>query len=247
MERKNKKSGKSLKVLLWIAGGLALLLLTMAVTILIQQSLRPPKNTPAPTMAPTATPEPTPLPDRSYDSASRPSFEPDITLLGLNSDEIESYGEDYFSSEYWLDITPEALAQRTGCSVIRHTGLGYSYIVWNGAYYRLGEGDDGKGVLDVIPCDLNADDLPDVLYTYHFGIGTDAQTKVGWFDFSTGKSTLSLFGMQQDYVALSEEEGSCILYRCTRFVDENGGFALHFTDRIGEIIEQSGELYLMLD
>lgn len=247
MEHNNTKVAKPLKVVLWIAGGLALLLLTMAVTILIQQLFRPSQPAALPTESPTATPEPTPVPDRSYDSSSRPSFEPDTTRLGMSSEEIESYGEEYLSSEYWLDITPEELAQSTGCSVIRHTKLGYSYIVWNGDYYRLGEGDDGKGVLDVILCDLNADDQPDILYTYHFGTGSDAQTKVGWFDFSAKTSILSPFGMQRDFIALNQENGSCILYRCTRTVDENGGFALHFTDRIGEVIEQSDSLYLMLD
>ena len=127
-----------------------------------------------------------------------------------------------------------------------HIGLGYSYLVLDGDYYRLGEGDDGKGVLDVILCDLNYDGEWDVLYTYHFGHGDGTQAKVGWFDLAARTGVLSPFGTAGDYLALNEEDGAYILYRCERAVDENGGFALTFTDRLGEVIEQNGGLFLLL-
>lgn len=247
MEKKpTKKRKNALRTLLFVVGALALLLLSMAVTIGIQQCMRPQKPV-VTTEAPTETPEPTPLPDRSYDSRKKPSFMPELDKLGLSDDELASYGEEYFMPENWLDITPDDLKNAVGCTVIRHIGLGYSYIVQEGAYYRLGEGDDGKGVLDVLLSDLNDDGEPDVLYTYHFGTGYDAQTKIGWFDFATLSGKLSPFGMQRDFLALNAEDGAYCVYRCTRFVDEEGGFALHFTDRIGEVVEQSGELYLMLE
>lgn len=245
MEKKQTNGKKIGRILLLIFAGLLLLLLSMGATILIQQSVQSNKA-PSPTTAPTDTPAPTALPDRSYDSWNKPAFEPDTGRLGLTEEELSSYDEDYFGAENWLDITPEEL-QKIGCAVIRHIGTGYSYVVIEGEYYRLGEGNDGKGVLDVILCDLNFDEMPDLLYTYHFGTGSEAQTKVGWFDPDSKTQKLSPFGMLNDYLALNPEDGAYVLYRCTRFVDENGGFALHFTDRIGEVIEQGGELFLILD
>ena len=244
--KKTKGLPKAVTVLLLILGGLALLLLAMGGTILVQQSLRPQKATPRPTALPTDTPAPTPLPDRSYDADKHPAFTPDLSKLGMSADEIDNYGAESFTPEYWLDITPDDLKAATGAAVIRHIGLGYSYVVLGGEYYRLGEGDDGKGVLDVILCDLNLDDEPDMLYTYHFGYGDAAQSKVGWFDFSTRTGVLSPFGTMGDFLALREEDGAYMVYRCARAVDENGGFALTFLDRIGEVIEQSDELFLLL-
>ena len=244
--KKTKGLPKAVTVLLLILGGLALLLLAMGGTILVQQSLRPQKATPRPTAVPTDTPAPTPLPDRSYDADRHPDFVPDLSKLGMSADEIDNYGAESFTPEFWLDITPDDLKAATGAAVIRHIGLGYSYVVLDGEYYRLGEGDDGKGVLDVILCDLNLDDEPDMLYTYHFGYGDAAQSKVGWFDFSTRTGVLSPFGTMGDFLALREEDGAYMVYRCARAVDENGGFALTFLDRIGEVIEQSDELFLLL-
>ena len=100
--------------------------------------------------------------------------------------------------------------------------------------------------LDVILCDLNYDSEWDVLYTYHFGHGDGTQAKVGWFDLAARTGVLSPFGTAGDYLALNEEDGAYILYRCERAVDENGGFALTFTDRLGEVIEQNGGLFLLL-
>ena len=241
MEQPSKKK-RPLRAVLFVLGAIVLLLVAMGGTILIQQSLRPARATAVPTAEPTETPEPTPLPDRSYDSERKPAFVPELDKLGMTDDEIEAYGEEFLAPEYWLDITPDDLRAATGADVIRHIGLGYSYLVLDGTYYR-----HGKGVLDVLLTDLNNDGTPDMLYTYHFGVSTDAQTKVGWFDFATLHGQLSPFGMQQDFLALNAEGDAIVLYRCTRFVDENGGFALHFTDRLGELVEQSDRLYLMME
>ncbi len=243
---KRKKKRNPLTALLLVLGAILLLGLAMAGTVLLQRACRAanrPQTTARPTA--TATPEPTPIPDRSYDYANRPSFTPAIDRLGIGADEIAYYGEERFAAENWLDLTPDAL--KGEWAVIRNIALGYSYLVHGDEYYRLGEGDDGKGVLDVLVSDLDEDGAPELLYTYHFGVSTDAQTKIGWFNLETRTGTLSSFGMQNGFLALSEEDGAYIVYRCTRTVDRDGGFALHFTDRIGELVEQAGALYLMME
>ena len=125
-------------------------------------------------------------------------------------------------------------------------GLGYSYVIFQGNYYRLGEGDDGKGLLDIIQSDLNGDEIPDLLYTYHFGAGADAQTKVGWFDLETCTEKISSFGLSDGFAMLNAEEGSYAIYRCERTVDEQFSVTLQFGDKIGEIVEQMDALYLLI-
>ncbi len=242
-----KPLNKTIRILLYITGAVLLLLLSMGVTTWIQHRARaaskPPQSV---TEAPTETPEPTPMPDRFYDGLRNPAFEPDVTKLGISDDEIESYDEDVFLPQYWMDMTPEDMDESIGCTVIRHMGLGYSYVIYEGNYYRIGEGDDGKGLLDIILSDLNGDEKPDLLYTYHFGAGTDAQTKVGWFDLSTSAEKVSSFGIREGFAMLCEEEGSYVLYRCERSVDEQFSAILQFGDRIGEIVEQMDALYLLI-
>jgi hypothetical protein len=243
MENKQKKGMKPLHMLLLVLGGILLLALAMGATILIQQAARTKRPAAIATPEPTATPEATPIPDRSYAVLENPAFVPELDKLGLTEAELDYFGEENFAPEMWVDLTPDGFSG----AVIRNIAVGYSYVVLDGSYYRLGEGSDGKGVLDVLLCDLNADDEPDLLYTYHFGTTEDGETKVGWFDCVDRRSVVSSFGMQKAYLALSEEDGAYLVYRCTRSVDETGAFALHFTDRIGEILEKGGELYLMME
>lgn len=239
-----KAAKKTLLVIACILGALVLLVAAFATTFLIQRCTYE-QAQPTATAEPTPTPEPTPMPDRIYDANHKPDFDPEIEKLGMTDSEIMDYGAEYLLREYWLDITPETLAPEYG-KVIRHIGLGYSYLVLDGTYYRLGEGDDGKGVLDVIVCDLNWDEIPELLYTYHFGTGSDAQAKIGWFDCADRSDTRSPFAMQNDYLALDESDGRCLLYHATRTVTEDGTFRLHFESLIGELTESEGALYLTL-
>ena len=119
----------------------------------------------------------------------------------------------------WIDLTPEGFSG----AVIRNIAVGYSYVVLDGAYYRLGEGDDGKGLIDAVLCDLNGDDEEDLLYTYHFGTKEDGETKVGWFDCAEKTNAVSSFGMRNDYLAICEENGAYAVYRCSRAVDAASG------------------------
>lgn len=242
-----KPLNKTVRILLYIIGAVLLLVLSMGVTVGIQQCARSRNAKPKTvTEAPTATPEPTPKPDRFYDGLHNPTFEPDLTKLGISEEEILSYDEDCFLPQYWMDMTPAEMDESIGCSVLRHMGLGYSYVVYGGEYYRLGEGDDGKGLLDVILSDLNGDEKPDLLYTYHFGAGADALTKVGWFDLETCTETVSAFGLKDGFAMLNAEEGSYVIYRCERSVDEQFGVLLQYREKIGEIVEQMGTLYLLI-
>lgn len=243
MEQKKSNGKKGLRVLLLVLGGILLLGLAMGATVLIQQSLRPKRPAATPTPEPTATPEPTPIPDRRYDVLDPSAFTPETEKLGLTEAELDYYGEENFAPGMWIDLTPEGFSGK----VIRNIAVGYSYVVLDGAYYRLGEGDDGKGLIDAVLCDLNGDDEEDLLYTYHFGTKEDGETKVGWFDCAEKTNAVSSFGMRNDYLAICEENGAYAVYRCSRAVDAaSGAFSLHFTDRIGEMLEQGGTLYLML-
>ena len=94
----------------------------------------------------------------------------------------------------------------------------------------------------------NWDDVPDLLYTYHFGANEDQCAKVGWFDFDTHTSALSDFQLQNGFLALSEQDGEYVLFRAERDADlETGTFGLTFTQRIGTLIESRGRLILVME
>ena len=193
----------------------------------------------------TPTPEPTPLPDRVYFADKNPSAAPPLDKLDLPEGHLEDYADALRDATHWIDLTPEG-AQ--GFTVIRSIDLGCSYVVENGEYYRLGEGEDGKGVVDVILTDLDLDDEPDLLYTYHFGANEDALSKVGWFRFDTHTSSLSGFAQKDGFLSLIEENGNYILFRAVRDVDyETGTFGLTLTERLGEITEVLGNIELIMD
>ncbi len=199
----------------------------------------------SPEATPTTTPAPTPLPDRVYSADRKPETAPPVELLDLSDGTSEETLELLTDREYWIDLTPE---NADGFRVIRNWRVGCSYLVENGEYYRLGEGEGGKGVVDVIVTDLDFDDEPDLLYTYHYGANEYVFSKVGWFNFATHTSVFSDFSQLDGFLSLVEEDGNCILYRAVRNADvETGTFGLTLTERLGEITEAMGRIVLIMD
>jgi hypothetical protein len=197
------------------------------------------------TAAPTATPEPTPLPDRVYSADRHPDAAPPIEKLDLPESHIADYADVLSDPARWIDLTPDGAE---GFTVIRSIDVGCSYVVENGEYYRLGEGEDGKGAVDVLLTDLDYDDVPDLLYTYHYGSNEDAMSKVGWFRFDTHESALSDFAQKDGFFSIIEEDGRYILCRAVRDVDlDTGTFGLTITERLGEVSETMGRIVLILD
>lgn len=193
----------------------------------------------------TPTPEPTPLPDRVYSADKNPPFAPPLDALDISQGHLDEYSELLSDATRWIDLTPEGAE---GFTVIRSIDLGCSYVAENGKYYRLGEGEDGKGVVDVLLTDLDLDDEPDLLYTYHFGANEDTFSKVGWFRFATHTSSLSGFAQKDGFLSLLEEDGNYILFRAVRDADlDTGTFGLTLTERLGEITETMGRIELVMD
>ena len=193
----------------------------------------------------TPTPEPTPVPQRLYSADNHAEFAPPLDRLNINEGHIEEFYEDLSDPTHWILLTPKGAE---GFEVIRSIDVGCSYVVQDDEYYRIGEGENGKGVVDVILTDFNGDDRPDLLYTYHFGANEDERSKVGWFDLQTHQSVLSDFSLMHGFLALDEEDGSYVLYRAARDADlDTGTFGLNLTERMGEVTEENGRIILMLD
>ena len=200
---------------------------------------------PKETAAPTDTPAPTPQPQRLYSAEKHLAEAPPLELLDVNEGHLEDYTEGLSDPTHWIVLTP---AGAQGFEVIRSIDLGCSYVVQDGVYYRLGEGEDGKGAVDVFLTDFNWDDEPDLLYTYHFGSNEDECAKVGWFDLATHTSVLSDFSLKKGFLALDEDAEGFVLYRAERSVDlDTGTFGLDLIQRLGEITEENGRILLLLD
>ena len=238
-----KVLGKGVFVVICILAAILLLIGAIFGTIYVQRCVS--RSNPKETPVPTDTPAPTPLPQRLYSAERHLDVAPDTALLDINEGHLEDYAEGLSDPTHWIVLTPEGAS---GFEVIRSIDLGCSYVVQDGVYYRLGEGEDGKGAVDVFLTDFNWDDEPDLLYTYHFGSNEDECAKVGWFDLKTHTSVLSDFSLKKGFLALDEDEEGFVLYRAERSVDlDTGTFGLDLTEKLGEITEENGRILLMLD
>ena len=180
-----------------------------------------------------------------YSADKHPEIAPPLEKLDLSDAHIEDYADVLGDATRWIDLTPDGAE---GFTVIRSIDLGCSYVVENGEYYRLGEGEDGKGAVDVLLADLDVDDVPDLLYTYHYGSNEDTYSKVGWFRFDTHQSVLSDFAQKDGFLSLLEQDGIYYLFRAERGVDpDTYSFGLTLVERLGEITEVSGRIVLILD
>ena len=193
----------------------------------------------------TPTPEPTPIPQRLYSADRHLEEAPPPEKLDINEGHIEEFSEGLSDPTHWIVLTPEGAS---GFEVIRSIDVGCTYAVIDGTYYRLGEGENGKGAVDVILTDFDEDDEPDLLYTYHFGANEDECSKVGWFDLTTHESVLSDFSLMHAFLALEEREDSYVLYRAERDADlDTGTFGLNLVERMGEVTEENGRILLKLE
>lgn len=232
-------------VLCCVLGFFLLFGLTFALTLNARRQTEAQRTAP-PTSTPTAIPSPTPVPERNYDKGETLSFDPDTSALGMEASVLEDFADE-LGAAYWVDVTPDSLKAVSDAIVIRHTLIECSYLVQDGAYYRLGEGLGGYGVMDMLVCDLNFDGTNEILYTYSFGNQSEYTSKVGWFDLAAHTDVHSDFSLPQGNLALANEDGACILYRCTRGDGATeGGYVLYLGDRLGELVEDDSALFLLL-
>ena len=198
--------------------------------------------TPTPSLIPTASPTPTPLPN--YHSLS---FDPEVSALPGLMQAAEAQPE-LMGGDHWVDITPENL-DLPGYVLFRHESLGYSYLkLPEGGYLRLGEQTQGCGVVNGVYADLNADDAPELLYTYTAETEAGPCARVGWLDLTTQENRTGAFLLQGADLALLEEGGRVLLYRAALSdTDSRGAYAIEFLAPLGELIEREDELFLLME
>ena len=87
--------------------------------------------------------------------------------------------------EYWVDITPANMILPE-YTLFRHVELGYSFLrLPDGRYLRLGETTEGCGVVNGVFADLDANDQPELVYTYTAEAEDGPAARVGWLDLTT--------------------------------------------------------------
>lgn len=187
----------------------------------------------------TSEPENTPLPN-----FHALSFDPDVEKLQLSDGIRESY-EGYWGKEYWVDITPE---NEAGITLFRHVSLGLSFLALpDGTYIKLGEGETGA-VEYALCTDLDLDGEEELLYTYSGEMNDSKCAKVGWMNLTTLEKKDGAFTLQGGTLAILEQNGRVFLYRAEKTqTDSLGFYELTCTERLGELLEQSGTLVLLLD
>lgn len=230
-------------VVLSVLGFIAVLLGAIGATVALKKQQAQAAPTPIPTAVPTAVPTATPQPN--YYALS---FDPELDKLPG----IGSYKEDYaeiLGGDYWVDITPANKKLPEAYVVFRHVTLGLSYILFpDGTYVRLGETTAGCGVVNAVYEDLNLDGVPELLYTYTAEGGSGICCKVGWMDLDTRAVKEGSFSLQSGSMALQAEGGGVLLYRASLSATESSGFyVIDYGEKLGELLEQEGELYLSLE
>ena len=236
-----KVLGKGVFVVVCILAALLLLAGAIYGTYRVQRCMKGEKVV----ASPTPTPEPTPVPQRLYSADRHLTEAPPLDKLHINEGHIEDFTEELSDPTHWIVLTPNGAE---GFEVIRSIDIGCTFLVQDGEYYRLGEGENGKGAVDVILTDFDCNDEPDLLYTYHFGANEEERSKVGWFDLNTHRSVLSDFSLMNGFLALEETDESYVLYRAERNADlDTGSFGLNLTERLGEVTEEDGRILLMIE
>ena len=227
-----------------LAGLVGFLLLFLAVTAATVASARQKKlnATPTPTAIPTEEPTPTPLPN--YHALG---FDPDLAQMeGMNAVPEEHRGE--LGAAFWVDVTPtnEAVA---GYTLFRHVELGYSFLLLpDGRYLRLGERTEGCGVVNALFAALDADDGPELIYTYTVETEDGPAARVGWLDLATLENRTAAFLLKRDALALADDGGRLLLYRAAlQTTDSRGFYAIDFLSPLGELMERDGALFLEME
>ena len=227
-----------------LVGVVVFLVLFLAVTAATVYSAKQRKlnATPTPTNIPTASPTATPLPN--YHALS---FDPDLAgMEGMNA--VAQEHRDQLGREFWVDVTPanEAL---TGYSLFRHVSLGYSFLrLPDGRYLKLGEPTEGCGVVNALYADLDADDAPELVYTYTVETEEGPAARVGWLDLTTLEDRASAFLLKNGVLALADQNGRLRLYRASlQTTDSRGFYAIDFVSPLGELMERDGALFLEIE
>lgn len=243
MEHKNKLPLYKRMWFMIVCGVVAAVLLFCGTVLLTVKMSRQQGSTKAEATATpdtvTAEPENTPLPN-----FHALSFDPDLEKMQLSSGVKESY-EGYWGKEYWVDITPE---NDSGITLFRHVTLGLSFLALpDGTYYKLGEGETGA-VEHAVCTDLDMDGQEELLYTYSGELNDSKCAKVGWINLATLEKKEAAFSLQKGTLALVEQEERVFLYKAEKTqTDSLGFYELTCTERLGELLEQSGTLVLVLD
>lgn len=235
-------------VLICVIVGILVFCAAITITIKVRRDNIAASATQRPTAEPTAEPSATPVPERSYDLGATLDFDPDTTLMGLDQSVLDTYaGTEGLGGAYWADVTTDEV-RALGALIIRHIELDLSYLYYEGAYYRLGWGLGGYGLVDVAVCDLNYDGVPELIYSYSYGNQSEYTARIAWFDFAAMESVDAPFWVMEDNLAVSIENGSCYVYHAKRQTgNSEGGYVIYLHERIGELIEENGALYLILD
>ena len=191
------------------------------------------RSSPKPAAAETAAPEAenTPLPN-----FHALGWDPDTAKMQLPADVLEA-NRDILSREYWVDITPE---NETGIQLFRHVSLGWTYIAFSNTIFGC--------LMHLLCTDLDLDGQEELLYTYAGEMNDQPCAKVGWLSLATLEEKEGAFTLQNGTLALLEQEGRVYLYRAEKHeTDSLGFYELTCTQRLGELLEQSGKLLLLLD
>ena len=148
-----------------------------------------------------------------------------------------------YDSDKCYNITPDFIKENSDYSVFKYDTSCASFLLYEGKVYSLGEWFGGFGVTSITLADLNADQKPELYFTYSWGSGLH-HSHVAYFD-PVGKKvvTLDYAQLNNDMLITENEEGGLSLYEATiPRMESFVNFTMERTDLIADIVFVNGKI-----
>ena len=118
--------------------------------------------------------------------------DPDITVFGLAPSKtgVKEFLADNptvkssYQGDELFNVTPEEITDRYNFRIFKYSSDCESYLEYNGKTYHIGTGFGGPGTVSFAVADIDANNSPELYFTYSFGSGIHA-SDIGYFDFAT--------------------------------------------------------------
>lgn len=152
-----------------------------------------------------------------------------------------------YEKEDWYNITPAFIADNSDFSIFKNVTDTYTYILYDGTAYDIGECFGGFGMTSMALADLNKDGAYELYYTFSFGSGLHISS-IGYFDPASKEVTILEYALNshQNELMLTVNEAGDLCINLARidsfrsFVD----FSMKAEELVGTVVFKENAIEL---
>lgn len=165
-----------------------------------------------------------------------------------NVDEFLALNKDYksgYDNDTCYNITPEYMKENSDYMIFKYDTSSASFLLYENNVYPLGEWIGGMGVTSLALADLNAEDKPEMYFTYSFGSGLH-RSHVAFFNPTTKQVVnLDYTHPNKDMLVVNNDDGSLSLFEAQLSNMRNfANFDIEGTEFISMITYDNGKISL---